>query len=254
MCVAILALGAVGAVFGAKQESRYQGSLPCDDLQRCMNKESRGCWKKFYMDGRKKDDLVGDVLKACPENEFMDFVDRTEAELWPEFSQVDKNLTECMTEAGFKSHVEFCGNMRSVNYSRLMEKTVDTVRKESQADAARNKREDAGQKPKVEKPKDESDKCWINALNTCVNQYPPPNEEINTALSNCEDDRKIAADEERLGFEVGKRVMLKIVTKLKEAFDKEDTGDDDDDIFGHSNSTATNRTQKATTPKPHAKP
>lgn len=46
-----------------------------------------------------------------------------------------------------------------------------------------------------------------------LRRYPPPNEDINTALATCEDERKIAEDEERLGFEVGKRVMLKIVTK-----------------------------------------
>jgi len=133
---------------------------------------------------------------------------------------------------------------------------VENARKEAKGTPNRQKREaNQPQKPKEEK-KEEGDKCWINALRTCVNEYPPPNEEINTALNTCEDERKIAEDEERLGFEVGKRVMLKIVTKLKEAFDKEDNGDDDDDgddIFGGSNSTATNQTLK-TTSKPRAKP
>jgi len=233
--ISVFALLLFGVIASKPEGTRYPNGLPCDDLQRCLNRESRACWKKFYGEGRKKDDLVGDVLKACPENEFMDFVDRTEAELWPDFQQVDKNITECMTEAGHKIYVDFCGNMRSVNYSQLMEKTVDTLRKE----IPKIKR-DANQqaKPKEEKGKDDGDKCWINALKTCVHQYPPPNEEINNALTNCEDNRKIAEDEERLGFEVGKRVMLKIVTKLKEAFDKED-GDDDDDGDDLSNSTAT---------------
>lgn len=54
--------------------------------------------------------------------------------------------------------------MRSVNYSRLMEKTVDRARKEPQADTPKE------EKAKDGKHKEDTDKCWINALNTCVNQ------------------------------------------------------------------------------------
>lgn len=61
---------------------------------------------RFYDEGRKKDDLIADVLKVCPEADFMKFVDEAETELWPEFSQLDKNLTDCLTESGLKVYVD----------------------------------------------------------------------------------------------------------------------------------------------------
>lgn len=50
--------------------------------------------------------MIGDVLKVCPETDFMLFVDEAESEMWPEFLQVDKNLTECMSDAGLRVYID----------------------------------------------------------------------------------------------------------------------------------------------------
>jgi len=209
-----------------KPEEKPAKALPCDDLQRCLSTGSRACWKKFYDEGRKKDDLISDILKACPEAEFMTFIDEAEAEMWPEFLQIDKNLTECMSESGHRVYVDFCSNMRSSKFNEHMEKAIEDASKgQPKPDAHRNKRQS-----KRPSSGDQGYKCWITTLKNCADQYKLPSEEIDKALGKCEKELNVVDNEERLGFEVGKRVMLKIVAKIKDVFDNEgeDIGDTKD--------------------------
>lgn len=49
-------------------------------------------------------------------------------------------------------------------------------------------------------------------------RYQLPSPEVDKALQKCEKDLNAIQVEERLGFEVGKRVMLKIVAKYGSMF------------------------------------